>query len=206
MNVPLQVGITGGIGAGKSLVSRIFNCFGVPVYDADNRAKAIMTTDLLLVEQIKNEFGPASYHADGSLDRTFLGKSTFGNAERLAQLNSLVHPRVAIDYHQWAQEQKSSYILREAALLYEAGAYTSVDKMIVVTAPVNIRIRRVLDRDAHRSEQDVHAIINSQWPDEEKLKRADYIVYNDEQHMVIPQVIALHERFSILSEQRERVN
>ncbi len=196
MKGSLQVGITGGIGAGKSLVSRIFSCLGAPVFDADSQAKKIMTSDRLLVDQIRNEFGPAAYHKDGSLNRTLLAKATFGNPERLAKLNSLVHPRVAADYANWLQHQTFPYVLREAALLYEVGIYTSVDKMIVVTAPLELRIQRVLTRDTHRNEADVLAIINSQWPEEEKVKRADYVVHNDEEHMVIPQVLALHARFS----------
>src|SRR5882672_8791463 len=98
MELPLQVGITGGIGSGKSLVSRIFNSLGVPVYDADSRAKNLMTTDGILIEQIKKEFGILSYHDDGSLDRSYLSAATFGHREKLEKLNSLVHPRVANDY------------------------------------------------------------------------------------------------------------
>lgn len=196
MKLPLQIGITGGIGAGKSLVSRIFGCLGVPVYDADARAKVIMTTDPILVELIKSEFGASAYHADGTLDRTFLGKATFGDRKRLDKLNSLVHPRVAADYKLWTEDQNHPYVLREAALLYEVGTYTSVDKMILVTAPVELRIQRVLQRDPNRNEQEVQAIIGSQWPEEEKVKRADHIIHNDEKQLVIPQVLALHMLFS----------
>ena len=196
MDRPLQVGITGGIGAGKSLICRIFQCLGVPIYDADSRAKNLMTTDLVLVEQIKKEFGASAYRSDGTLDRVHLGQMTFGHPERLEKLNSLVHPRVAIDSLTWSTAHRNNkYLLREAALLYEAGSYKSVDKMIVVTAPESIRISRTLTRDPHRSEKDIIAIIKSQWPEEEKLKRADYIILNDDQHMVIPQVLHLHSLF-----------
>ena len=197
MGRPLQVGITGGIGSGKSLVCHVFRCLGAPVYDADSGAKKIMTSDGLLVEQIKNEFGSSAYLKDGSLDRSYISKATFGNPERLEKLNSLVHPRVAADYATWLEtHREDTYVVREAALLYEAGAYRSVDKMIVVSSPAEVRIRRVLARDAHRTREDVQAIMKNQLPEEEKLKRADYIIYNDDQHMVIPQVLALHARFS----------
>jgi dephospho-CoA kinase len=194
MQSPLQVGITGGIGSGKSLVCHIFKCFGVPVYDADGRAKSLMTSDQVLVNQIKTAFGQKVYHNDGTLDRSFLSKATFGNPERLAILNGFVHPRVAEDYKAWlSNHQDSRYVLREAALLYEVGADRSIDRMIVVSAPEELRIHRVLRRDKHRTKEDVQLIIKSQWPEENKLKRADHIIYNDDKNMVIPQVLQLHE-------------
>lgn len=196
MDRPLQVGVTGGIGSGKSLVCRIFHCLGVPIYDADSRAKALMATDEMLINQIKKEFGPAAYRGDGSIDRAYLSGATFGKPERLKVLNSFVHPRVAQDYTKWVGLHKDNpYLVREAALLYEVGADKHIDKMIVVTSPVETRIKRVLARDPQRSEEEIKAIMNSQWPEEEKLKKADYIVYNDDEHMVIPQVLRLHSLF-----------
>ena len=196
MNRSLQVGITGGIGSGKSLVCHIFQCLGVPVYDADSQARKLMTSDIVLIAQIKMEFGIAAYQPDGSLDRNYLSKCTFGHPDRLHTLNSLVHPRVAEDYQQWARAHANhSYVLREAALLYEAGSYTSVDKMIVVTAPEKIRVERVIARDLHRTQDDIRAIMKNQWPEEEKLKRADYVIYNDDLHPVMPQVLHLHQLF-----------
>ena len=193
---PLQVGITGGIGSGKSLVCRIFKCLGVPAYDADSQAKKLISNDPLLIEQIKKEFGNATYFKDGSLNRSSLAEATFGHPKKLEKLNSLVHPRVANDYSQWVQTQKDhAYVIREAALLYEAGSYTSVDKMIVVSSPKVLRIKRVLARDPQRTEEGIKAIMNSQWPEEEKLRRADFIIYNDDQHMIIPQVLELHTKF-----------
>lgn len=191
----MQVGITGGIGAGKSLVCHIFRCLGTPVYDADSRAKNLMTTDEILVGQIKKEFGAPAYLPDGSLDRTYLS-SVFAHRARLETLNSLVHPRVAEDYKGWlATHRHEKYVLREAALFYEIGISRSVDKMIVVSAPEDIRIKRVIARDAHRTEEDIQAIMKNQLPEEEKAKRADFIIYNDDQHMIIPQVLQLHTGF-----------
>ena len=196
MDRPLQVGITGGIGAGKSLVSQIFRCLGALVYDADSRAKNLMTTDTVLIEQIKEEFGHLAYNPIGELDRVYLSQATFGHPKRLEKLNNLVHPRVAVDYQAWwMAHQSSKYLLREAALLYEAGSYKSVDKMIVVTAPESVRINRIVTRDPHRSQNDINAIMKSQWPEAEKLRRADHVIYNDDQHMVIPQVLRLHSGF-----------
>lgn len=192
----LQVGITGGIGSGKSLVCRIFACLGIPVYDADSRAKVLMTTDGILVEQIKKEFGNLSFGADGSLNRTYLAAEVFSRPERLEKLNQLVHPRVAEDYQRWASgQQLAPYVIREAALMYEAGADKTVDRMIVVRAPEALRIQRVLQRDRNRTEDEVRNILNRQWPEEEKVKRADFLIDNDETQLVIPQVLSLHEKF-----------
>ena len=136
MKTPLQIGITGGIGSGKSLVCRIFGQLGVPVYDADSHAKALMTTDGILVSQIKKEFGDLSYRADGSLNRKWLGDHVFSDQEQLEKLNALVHPRVAVDYERWvSQHQHEPYVLKEAALLFEAGSHRLLNKIIVVSAP-----------------------------------------------------------------------
>lgn len=196
VSTPLQIGITGGIGSGKSLVCRIFGCLGIAAYDADSRAKAVMTTDGILVSQIKKEFGRLSYHEDGTLNREHLSATVFSDPERLKVLNQLVHPRVGEDYKRWLSEHRSQrYVLKEAALLYEADTHTSLDKIIVVYAPVDTRVRRVLQRDAHRNEAQVRAIIESQMSDEEKAKRADYVIANDESRLVIPQVLDLHKMF-----------
>lgn len=195
MNKPLQIGITGGIGSGKSTICRIFKVLGVPVYDADLRARQLMEHDQMLIESIRQTFGTAAYKKDGTLDRIFMANAVFGNQEALTQLNRLVHPRVRLDYEAWSSAQLARYVLREAALLYESGSYTTVEKMIVVTSPHDLRIKRVLLRDKHRSHKDIEAIIANQLSDEEKSKRADYIIQNDERHLVIPQVLALHQQF-----------
>ena len=194
MKRPLQIGITGGIGSGKSLICRIFHCLGVPIYDADSHAKNLMTTDGILVDQIKKEFGSLSYDTKGGLNRKYLSEVVFNDEKELQKLNSLVHPRVANDYDQWLTRNKESvYIIKEAALLFEAGSSVSMDKVIVVTAPENIRIARVLNRDKQRNEKDVINIIRNQMAEEEKLKKADFIIQNNDTEMVIPQVLKLHE-------------
>jgi len=192
----LQIGITGGIGSGKSLVCQIFSTLGIPVYDADHRAKSIMTTDGILISQIRKEFGDLSYDEEGVLNRTYLGEAVFGNKAKLEKLNSLVHPRVTVDYKNWREQHKDAcYVVKEAALLYEAGSYKMLDKIIVVSAPEEVRIERVLKRDKHRTKEQLLEIIKQQWSDAEKVKLADYVLINDEQKLLLPQVIELHKVF-----------
>lgn len=200
MPVPLQIGITGGIGSGKSLVCKIFKVLGVPAYDADSRAKIVMTTDGILIEQIKKEFGSLSYDASGVLNRHYLSTTVFQDEEKLKRLNALVHPRVAGDYERWVGHQRDvKYVLKEAALLFESGSHQALDKIVVVTAPREVRIKRVLSRDPHRSRADIEQIMNNQMDESEKENRADFIIQNDEQNLVIPQVLELHERFNSMN-------
>ncbi len=193
---PTQLGITGGIGSGKSLVCRIFACLGVPVYDADSHAKELMTTDGILISEIKKEFGDLSYHSDGTLNRQFISERVFGDEERLKTLNTLVHPRVAADYKHWlSMHADAHYVLKEAALLVETGGYVELDKLIVVSAPESLRVARVLKRDTHRTAEQIKEIMKSQMSEEEKISKADFIVMNDESKLVIPQIISIHKNF-----------
>jgi dephospho-CoA kinase len=197
MGRPLQIGITGGIGSGKSLVCKIFNTLGAPTYDADSRAKMVMTTDGILVDAIKKEFGVLAYDAKGVFNREYLANRVFNQPDKLKRLNELVHPRVALDYEQWVGSQADvKYVLKEAALLFESGSYQSLDKIIVVTAPETLRVQRVLVRDPHRSIEQTKEIIRNQLAEEEKIKRADYVIANDETTLLIPQVLKLHLQFS----------
>jgi len=191
----LKVGITGGIGVGKSLVCKIFATLGVPIYDADSRAKWLMKNDAMLVQAIKNRFGNEAYLVTNELNRAFLSKLILENSETAHLLEGLVHPAVGRDYENWLQVQKSTtpYVLKEAALLYEAGSYKELDKIIVVTADVPTRIARVLQRDGHRTEADIKAIIAKQLPDAEKIKKADFVIVNDGTQFLIKQVLAIHE-------------
>ena len=196
MRKPLRIGVTGGIGSGKSLICRIFAAFQVPIYDADAMAKKLMTSDSMLADQIKKQFGESSYHLDGSLNREYLSKEVFNSSIKLEKLNQLVHPRVAADSENWIEGNNGfPYVVKEAALLFEAGSYRGLDKIIVVTAPERLRIQRVLNRDGSRQEEDVKKIIRAQMADEEKIKRADFVILNDETELVVPQVLKLHERF-----------
>ena len=194
-----QIGITGSIGSGKSLVCKIFKCLNVPVYDADSHAKELMTTDGILVSNIKKEFGELSYNSDGSLNRRYLSLEVFNDPERLRRLNEMVHPRVGEDYGRWVGQMRNyPYVLKEAALLFEAGSFRLLHKVIVVDAPESLRVHRVLLRDPHRTKDQVIAIERNQMPAEEKVKRADFVVVNDEKVLLIPQIVELHSRLIAL--------
>lgn len=194
----LRIGITGGIGSGKSLVARLFAALGVPVYDSDTRAKWVMANDLLLREQLLATFGPETYDAAGLLNRPHLARVAFGDPARLAQLNELVHPRVGEDFATWSAAQAAAghaYVLKEAALLYESGAYRGLDQIVTVFAPPEVRQARVLGRDAYRTAADIQRIMAQQLGEEEKLRRANHVIYNDDSQLVIPQVLALHQQW-----------
>ncbi len=192
---PLEVGITGGIGSGKSTVSHIFSVLGIPIYDADSRAKYLMAHQESLKNAIRQAFGEEAYSENGELNRSFLAAQVFNDSEKVKLINSLVHPEVAKDYLHWLAQQKSPYVVREAALMIESGAYKLLDKLITVFAPEALRIKRIQARDPQRSQAEIKAIISKQIPEEEKLKLADFVIYNDEEHPLIPQVLALHHQF-----------
>lgn len=201
MPAPWQVGITGGIGSGKSTVAAIFHCLRIPIYDADSRAKMLMRQDAQLVKQIKNEFGERAYHG-AQLDRAYLAENVFGFPDRLAKLNGFVHPRVAEDYRQWTTVHTDSvYLLKEAALLFETGSAKDLDKIIVVTAPEQVRLQRVQHRDG-RSEQAVRDIMQRQLPEENRIAQADFVINNDGTTAVIPQVLRIHQNILSLLQHR----
>ncbi len=195
MSKPYLVGITGGIGSGKSIVTKIFSLLGVPIYDADSRAKWLMENDAELIQSIKEAFSDKAYLENGKLNRPWLASEVFSNPEKTELINSLVHPRVGEDGKQWvAANANHPYLMKEAALMYESGSYKELDFVIAVYAPERIRIRRVLLRDVNRSSEDVKNIIARQMPEEEKKKKAQAVIVNDDQRLVIPQVISLHKQ------------
>jgi dephospho-CoA kinase len=190
----LKVGITGGIGAGKSVVSKIFQTLGIPVFNADIEAKRLMNENPDLIVEIKKLFGKDVYQ-DGALNRPLLAKKIFDNERNLKRMNDLVHPAVINEYNSWLMQQSHQpYSIKEAALLFEAGSYKDLDIVILVYAPKKIRINRVLMRDTHRSISDVESIMEKQMSDNRKKKHSDYIIINDEQKMVTPQVLDIHEK------------
>lgn len=191
------LGITGGIGAGKSLVCRIFATLGIPVYDADSRARSLMEEDRELIGSVKAAFGDEAYTTDGVLNRPWLAERVFKEEAETARLNALVHPRVGLDFARWMKEQKDvPYVIKEAALLFEAGSYKELDAVVLVQAPEELRLRRTLLRDEQRSKAQVRAIMERQWPESEKLRLANYSIKNDERSLLIPQVLRLHKRFA----------
>jgi dephospho-CoA kinase len=194
----LHLGITGGIGSGKSTVCHIFSTLGIPIYYADERAKWLMTHDLDLIKGIKTLFGEEAYLKDGSLNRKLISAQAFGQPELLAQLNALVHPAVGKDGLSWQTEQTGPYTLKEAALMYESGSHKILDKIIVVTAPLELRIARVMARD-HVEREAVEKRIAQQMPEEEKVKRADFVIHNDGERSLVQQVYAIHQQVLALT-------
>lgn len=195
-NKPLLIGITGGIGSGKSTVCRAFNCLGIPVYDADSRARWLMNNNDELILEIKSEFGEASYQ-NGSLDRTYLAQLVFADSEKLATLNSLTHPAVGIDFKNWVSKHSDSpYLIKEAALLIESGAYKQLDELILVSAPKEIRIKRVLKRDTHRSEIQIKEIIEKQLQETEMAKYAKTVLNNNGLEPILSQILKLHSKYT----------
>ncbi len=189
-----KIGITGGIGSGKSIICRVFAVLGAPVYDADSRAKWLMVHDALLVEQIVQLFGSQSYR-EGALNREYLASRVFTNQEDMDRLNALVHPSVARDFEAWCGGQTFPYILKEAALLFETGSYRQMNKVVLVTAPESVRTQRVLARDAHRKARDVEAIMRKQWSDDIKAAQAYVVLNNDGRKLMLPQILELHQSF-----------
>lgn len=191
---PLWIGITGGIGSGKSTVCRIFQLLGIPVYASDDRAKWLMANDTALKSGISSAFGEESYLPDGTVNRVYLAEKVFSDPEKVKQINALVHPAVGRDFKTWAENQNSPYLLKEAALLFETGANKELDKVINVSSPLKIRVARTLMRDPHRDEAQINHIINQQIPDEEKNEKADFVVKNTENKLLIPQVLEIHRK------------
>lgn len=189
---PKLIGLTGGIGSGKTTVSKIFAILGIPIYYADDRAKWLMVNNPDLVSNIIDHFGKEAYFEDGTLNRVYLGDKVFKDAEQTKFINSLVHPAVKEDFEAWANLQTSPYVLKEAALLFETGSYQQLDKTINVSSPIKIRVARILSRDPHRTENQLNEIIDKQWPDENKNELADFVIKNVENKLLIPQVLDIH--------------
>ncbi len=197
----LKVGITGGIGSGKTTVCRIFEMLGIPVFYADEVAKKVMTSDMILVGGIRDTFGEASYSAAGELNRKHLADLVFNDTRQLEKLNALVHPAVFRAFDQWAASvENAPYLLKEAALLFESGSYKMCDLNVLVTAPEELRIRRVTRRDGVAPEA-VRQRMNKQFTDEQKMPMSDFVIVNDERSLLIPQVLQLHQHFLTLSSQ-----
>lgn len=188
----LKIGLTGGIGSGKTMVARIFELLGIPVYYADAAAKTIMNEDESLKALIIEHFGKAAY-TDGTLNRAYISSIVFQNKEKLALLNSLVHPATIRAAEKWMQQQQAAYAIKEAALIFESGSQNGLDLVIGVYAPKSLRILRTMQRDTI-SRDEVLKRMSNQVNEELKMKLCDFVIYNNEQQLLIPQVIALHEK------------
>lgn len=194
----LKVGITGGIGSGKTTVSRIFEVLGIPVYYADDAARRIMNEDEALRQQIIRQFGEQSY-IDGKLNREYLAGIVFHDKNKLAVLNSLVHPATMRNSNLWMKNQTTAYAIREAALIFESGVQAQLDYVIGVSAPVELRIERAMQRDK-LTRQQVMDRMDRQINETIKMRLCDFVIVNDAKKPVIPQVLKLHEKLLELSE------
>lgn len=187
----LRIGITGGIGSGKTTVCAIFSTLGIPIYNSDERAKKIMVENQSVVNKLKAQFGSTIYFEDGSINRVLLSQIVFNDKEQLTKLNEIVHPVVFEDMIKWyAENQNYKYVLQEAAIMYESGSYKMLDKTILVYADQEIRIERVMKRDKV-DRIAVLARMDKQMPESEKLKLADFVIYNNGESL-IDQVMKLH--------------
>jgi dephospho-CoA kinase len=187
----LSIGLTGGIGSGKSTVARVFETLGIPVYYADDAAKRLMNEDGPLKEAIIRNFGAEAYQS-GQLDRAWLGAQVFGSPEKLQLLNSIVHPATIADAAAWMDRQTAPYAIKEAALLFESDGNKTLDYVIGVSAPEAVRIRRVMARDK-TEEASIRKRMAGQLDEADKMQRCDFIIVNDGIQMVIPQVLQVHE-------------
>lgn len=193
----LRIGITGGIGSGKSTIAKVFETLGVPVYYADEAAKWLMENDAALKASIEQHFGTDVY-TDGKLNRSVLASLVFSQPEQLAALNHLVHPATMTDAARWMQQQTTPYVLKEAALLFESGSSADLDYVIGITAPEALRIKRVMQRDGVTRDEVLKRMRN-QIEDVIKMRLCDFVIQNDEQSLVVPKVIALHEQILSLA-------
>lgn len=188
----LKIGLTGGIGSGKSTVARLFELHGIPVYYADAAAKEIMNTDATLKSEIIAHFGEATY-TNGILNRKHLADIVFKDKEKLALLNSLVHPATIRDAERWMQQQRAPYSIKEAALIFESGSQSELDYVIGVYAPKTLRIHRTMQRD-NVDREEVLKRMKNQIEEDIKMRLCDFVIVNDEQQLLIPQVNKLHEQ------------
>ena len=193
----LKVGLTGGIGSGKSMVARIFEVLGIPVYYADEAARQLQNNDPELKRGIIGLFGPQAYR-EGKLDRKYISGLVFLNKEKLDQLNALVHPATIHDAGRWMKQQTAPYAIKEAALIFESGSQRDLDYVIGVTAPESLRIKRTMQRDSISAEEVIKRMEN-QMQDRIKMRLCDFVIHNDEHQLLIPQVLGIHEKLMTLA-------
>lgn len=193
----IKVGLTGGIGSGKSMAATIFKLLGVPVFNADYEAKKAMSENAGLQQAIISEFGSNAY-VDGKLNRVYLAGQVFNDGDKLKKLNALVHPVTIEAAESWAKAQEAPYTIKEAALLFEAGSARQLDYIIGVCSPPALRIQRVMKRDQLTAEQ-VKERMQNQLDDSLKMRLCDFVLHNNEEELLIPQVVSIHEKLLNLS-------
>lgn len=197
----MKVGITGGIGSGKTTVCKLFELLGIPVFYADTVGKELMLSDLAVKQAIVNLFGDSAYFPDASLNRKYIADIVFKDNEKLNALNAIIHPAVKDAFLLWSEKQSALYVLKEAALLFESKSYLDNDYNILVSSPVELRIKRVMERD-QTSREKVLERIKKQLPEGKKEKLADFFILNNEELHIIPQVLKLHEQLVLLAQQK----
>ena len=190
------IGLTGGIGSGKSKILSVFSTYGIPCYESDIRAKWLMQRDAELKSQIKSFFGDQIYEND-QFNQRKLAKLVFANKGKLEALNSLVHPRVKMDFKSFVSQQNTPYIIKEAAILFETGGEKDCDATILVTAPEKLRLQRVLNREKISS-MDIKARINNQWSDSRKIPLADYVINNIDWDKTLKKIDEIHQKLLVL--------
>lgn len=191
----LKIGLTGGMGSGKTTVCRMFEVLGIPVFYADETAKSLMKTDLLLKQNIIKGFGVDSYSDKGELNRKYISSLVFNNKLELDKLNAMVHPAVFRAFDSWVLKQTASpYVIKEAALLFESDSHKMCDQSVLIKSPEALRIQRIIKRDVTTQEEAKLRMIR-QFSDERKEEMADHVILNDEQNLIIPQVLDLHQQF-----------
>lgn len=194
---PKLIGITGGIGAGKSTVSTICKHLGFKVYNSDQRAKEIVSEDSIIKKKIISFFGNNIYK-NGVLDRKFLSHKIFNDKSSLQQINSIIHPAVKKDFNSWVINNSNEKILfKESALLFESGAYKELDKIILIVSDKNLRVSRVLNRDQNRSKKEIESIIDKQIDEVDAIKYADIVIDNNHKKMLLPSVIKEIEKLIV---------
>jgi dephospho-CoA kinase len=193
-----KIGITGNIGSGKTTVCKIFEVLGIPVFYADDEAKKVMVTDDLLIAGIKQTFGNESYFADGALNRKHIAGIVFNNNDELTKLNALVHPAVFRAFDKWLAVQDAPYVLKEAAILFESGSDKGCDRTLMVAAPLELRLQRILKRD-NITRAEAESRNARQFSDEKKIALANDLIMNDDSQLVIPQVLKLHQLYLSLA-------
>ena len=186
------IGLTGGIGSGKSTVARLFADLGVPIYIADERAKQLMNTSKVIKRELIALFGSKAYTTEG-LDRHFIASKIFSNKELLQKMNAIVHPKVGTDFRRWLKEQKASYVIKEAAIIFEHNQQSQYDYIITVTTPLDERVQRVMKRD-NKTKEHIMAVVNNQLSDEEKIKLSHFIIVNQQLEETKKQVEILHQK------------
>jgi dephospho-CoA kinase len=198
----VRVGLTGGIGSGKSTVAHVFEILGIPVYYADKEAKRLMSEDPEIRKEVIKHFGEEAY-ADNLINRRFIAEIVFKDKQKLQLLNSLVHPITIARAEEWMQRHQTPYVIKEAALIFESGSQETLDYVIGVSAPLNIRIQRTMKRDEVNREEVLNRMRN-QIQESIKMRLCDFVIRNDDQHLVLPQVLALHEKLKRLAMMTEK--